>query len=137
MNEPLPEGRGLDPGAEPIGDTRHPLYPWLTLCVPFTVLAIFVAILITRSDLGSRLTGLSASRLEERQRYAIDHTPESSVALIRAAFANPEPESWSAGEAWAVDDLLIRAEGEAGVREGADYELLIERFHAAFPQETP
>ncbi len=120
-------------------DNRHPLYPWIALCVPFTVLAIFVGILILNSDMGSRLKGLATEKLEVRQRYAIDHTPPTSIPLLRGAFLGEDPSGWTESERRAMSDLLERSEGESNRFVGEEYDLLRERFLAAYPaeQEAP
>lgn len=120
-------------------DNRHPLYPWIALCVPFTVLAIFVGILILKSDMGSRLQGLAVEKLEVRQRYAIDHTPPSSVSLLQGAFSSDDPGAWTESERWAVSDLLERSDGDSEEFAGEEYDLLRERFLGAYPaaEEPP
>ena len=131
-----------DPPVTPVQgtmDNRHPLYPWIALCVPFTVLAIFVGILILKSDMGSRLQGLATEKLEVRQRYAIDHTLPTSIPLLQAAFLENDPDGWSESERRAVNDLLERSDSPSKPFEGEEYDLLRERFLVAYPvaEEPP
>jgi hypothetical protein len=103
--------------------------PWVLLSVPFFFLLALVLAMVSRGDFGERLAKVGAIEREHTELYAIEKTPQSSVALLLSALAK-DPAAWSASERWALEDLHQRAGLKFDAQQPLSAGALLERFRA-------
>ena len=108
MNDRFSDADPDSEHAEARAEDRRRVLPWVMLSLPFSALLIFVLVTMLDDRFGDRLERIEAQQREERALYAIRRTPQSSVEILREAFATPAAERTEAA-AWALDDLARRA----------------------------